>query len=687
VTVARYALGVIALALVCGSLGAAAHALRVRYLPYFSGTLAWLASIVIGLALMIGILQLLGSVSLLRLVPCVVACLVCAVVVVRAVGWPARGAPAERSGPRVPAVLALTTVAAGVLIAEWAGPTLTSYEFGIRGFDSLWYHLPWAASFAQTGQITSLRFTDVEYLTAFYPASAELLHGFGIVMLGRDTLSPLLNLLWLGGCLLAAFCVGRRRGLGHATMLAAAIALAAPATTLSQAGSAANDVVGIFFLLVAMAFLIEAGGRRGCLVMAGLAAGLAVSVKLSMLAPAVVLIGAGLLGAERLRRREAALALIVPCVLAGAFWYLRNLIAVGNPLPWVSIPGLATPAPGLQQHTGFSIAHYLGDTHVWSAFFGPGLHGGLGDLWPLVLLAGIVGPVLCLLRGADRVLRLLALAALLALVAYLITPESAAGPAGQPLGFAFNLRYGIPPLVLTLCLVPLAPALSRTTAARSATAAVLGVLLIVTLVQGRLWPQRQLLGALGIGAAVVLVGWAIASGLFARLRVRRALLFGALAALLLAGAAGGYAWQKRYLRGRYAFQPGISYLGHVWAMFRSIHDARVALVGTYGSFFAYPLYGLDDSNRLEYVGNRGPNGSFTPIATCAAWRSALNAGHFQYVVTTPGRDPWRRKRLTFSPEGGWTGSDPAARRIYTKLATRQRIAVYRLAGPLNSAGC
>ena len=38
--------------------------------------------------------------------------------------------------------------------AEWSAPTLQSYDVGIRTFDSLWYHLPWAASFAQTGHIT-----------------------------------------------------------------------------------------------------------------------------------------------------------------------------------------------------------------------------------------------------------------------------------------------------------------------------------------------------------------------------------------------------------------------------------------------------------------------------------------------------------------------------------------------------
>ena len=74
------------------------------------------------------------------------------------------------------------------------------------------------------------------------------------------------------------------------------------------------------------------------------------------------------------RRRAGAAAWLAPLVLAGGYWYLRNLIAVGNPLPWTSFAGiLPTPVPPLQQNTGFSLVHYLTDTHVWTHLFGPGL--------------------------------------------------------------------------------------------------------------------------------------------------------------------------------------------------------------------------------------------------------------------------------------------------------------------------
>ena len=209
-SIARYALGAVALVVVIGGLAIAAVAVRRRTLPDWTGAPARLAEVVIGLALLIAILEVLGTVGLFELGPIVIACALVGLAGVRELAdtQVARRHSAERRGWTVAtATTAVALVAGAVVLAEWGALTIQSYDVGIRGFDSLWYHLPWAASFAQTGNIVSLRFTDVEYLTPFYPATAEMLHGLGIVLLGRDTLSPGLNLVWLG--LIAA------RGLLH----------------------------------------------------------------------------------------------------------------------------------------------------------------------------------------------------------------------------------------------------------------------------------------------------------------------------------------------------------------------------------------------------------------------------------------------------------------------------------------
>ncbi len=724
-TIGRYALGVVALLVVCGSLALAAVAIRRRFFVDWTGAPARLAEVVTALALLIGLLELLGAVGWFAFGPVVGACVIAALLIARRFG-PLRGThppqtldavPARGWGGRLAWLLAL--LGAATVFAEWGALTVQSYDVGIRGFDSLWYHLPWAASFAQTGTVTTLRFTDVEYLTAFYPATAELLHGLGIVLLGRDTLSPALNLVWLGLVLLAAYCVGRPRGLGAATLLGAALAMATSMMDYSQAGSAANDVVAVFFLLAAVALLMCGADRTAARVLAAVAAGLAVGVKLTVLAPVLALTIGVVAVAPRGRRTSTAALWLGPLIVAGGFWYARNLLSVGNPLPWSRLGVLPTPSPALQQDTGYSIAHYLTSPHLWRRFFEPGLASGLGRWWYLVLGAAILGALLCLLPRAGRRVQMLGGVALFSLAAYVITPESAAGPAGDPLGFAFNLRYIAPALTLSLTVLPLAPVLwgpglpngpgrgrasvpePASPARHAATAAALAALLAGTVAQTVLWPRQHRLEAILIGAVVLLAAVAAVAprpvragpvtwrpgGRSVRATRSRVPLALAAAVLLAAGIAAGYRLQAHYLRARYAYQPGVSYLARVWARFRTVRDANVGVVGTFGGFFSYPLFGLDDSNRVRYIAWRGPHGSFTPITTCPQWRAAVNAAHLRYLVTTPARDPWQPKLLSRSPETDWTASDPAAQPVFTERAEGQPIVVFRILGTLAPASC
>jgi hypothetical protein len=278
---------------------------------------------------------------------------------------------------------------------------------------------------------------------------------------------------------------------------------------------------------------------------------------------------------------------------------------------------------------------------------------------------------------------MLGLVALVSLAAYLLTPETAAGPAGDPAGFAFNLRYAAPALALCFALLPLAPAFDGP-GRQSALVVALAAVLLATVTKGSLWPHRHVLGIVLVAAALSAAGLALAamSG-----RAPRYVIISLAALLLLAGAAAGYGWQRHYLRGRYQFNPGVSYLSHVWDYFRTVHHARVGVVGTFGGFFSYPLWGLDDSNHVQYVGAHGPHGSLEAIATCRQWREALNAGRYEYVVTTPARDPWHPKRLAPSPESGWTGSDRAAKLVLSRRAKGQPIGVYKIRGRMHPEAC
>ncbi|MBV9417321.1 MAG: hypothetical protein JO363_20210, partial [Solirubrobacterales bacterium] len=146
---ARYLLGVAALAVICASLGYAAVAIRRRALGDWSGAPARLAESVIGLALLIGILELLGLVGWFELAPIVIACLLAGFAIGAWAGPPSRTLRRRTPGRAAVGLATGVAILGGlVVIAEWSALSIQSYDVGIRGFDSLWYHLPWAASFA-----------------------------------------------------------------------------------------------------------------------------------------------------------------------------------------------------------------------------------------------------------------------------------------------------------------------------------------------------------------------------------------------------------------------------------------------------------------------------------------------------------------------------------------------------------
>ena len=688
---ARYALGLVALMCVVASLAAGAVGLRSVILPQLRGGVARLAEVVLGVALLTGILEFLGAVRLFTFAPVVFVSVAVGLSLSRRfVAASGQSDPRPRARRSTAWRIVVPTMAVAAVVAEWMGSTVQSYQQGILGLDSVWYHLPLAASFAQSGQITSIRFTDVEYLTGFYPAGAELVHAFGIVLMGDDVLSPAINLVWLGLALLAAWCVGESRAVGGASLVGGALPLAVPMMFFSNAGSADSDVAGVFCALAAVALWLhgsETADHR-VTVVAGVAAGLAVSMKLTLVAPVVAITAAVILQQPHDRRRRVAALWLAAVVGAGGFWYVRNLIAVGNPFPWFSLGVLPTPHSPLQQHTSFTVADYLTYPTILRDVLAPALADGLGPWWVVILAVAVVGPLSAIAAGRDRTVRIAGIMALVSLAGYLVTPGTASGPFGHPVGFRLNLRYAAPALALALTIGPLAlhGAVKRW---QRASLCGLVAILAATIAQQRLWAGAYGRSGLLVPAALLLLATGAALGLWALARAapigkRVAAGVGA-TVVLLGGATAGYAGQHQYIRDRDAGGEAPRSLSPLWKWARTVQHARIALVGTFGGFFAYPLLGIDDSNDVDYIGHHGPRGSFTPITNCREWRRALNAGHYRYVVTTASRNVWTHA-LSFSPEGNWTRTDPAARSVIPRAAGAP-VAVYRLRGRLDPDRC
>jgi hypothetical protein len=503
---------------------------------------------------------------------------------------------------------------------------------------------------------------------------------------GNDFLSPFLNIGWLGLALLAAWCLGRPYGLGPQSLLGVAIVLATPIMVETQPGGAYNDIVGLALFLAAAALLVNGRAAGASGVLAALAAAPALGTKLSFAVPLGALAVGAVAVAPSGRRRRAAAVWLVALIGLGGVWYLRNLFAFGNPIPALELDlgPLSLVAPPLTKLT-FALVEYFDTPGVWSDHFHPGLVRAYGPAWAPILALAIAGMALAVAAGRTRVQRMLGAVGLVSAVAFLFTPQGL-GTEASPSFFEFNLRYPTPALVLGLGLLPLVRGLGRSPH-REVVLGAFAAALVATQLDPAIWPSdlrgerfaepagtttslaAMAIGVVAFAAAVVLRG--------RRLPARGPALAGIAGTALVALLVGAWLLQRHYLRDRYAdYEPMVEVAR--WA--RDTENARIGIVGF---FIQYPLYGQDLSNRVNYVARRGPHGAFTRIESCREWRKALNAGRYQYVVTTPFNYPGS---LAPEPpeETRWTATDPAA-----ELLRRDRavVSLFRLNGPLDPAGC
>jgi hypothetical protein len=730
-----YLQGSIELIVVAAAMAYGAVALRGRLLPGWSGASARLAEVVLGLSLLVVIAELVGVVGLYRPGWVLLATIVVGVGVGLALRPPRRGI--ELPSPLVSPIAMAVAVAAALLVAaHWAMPTQTGLDIGMYLPNTTWQNAPFAARFVQDHQVGALHFTEVLNLTVwFYPQNSELLHSVGVLFLGNDFLSPLLNIGWMALCLLAAWVFARAYGGGPIAVLGIALVLDANMLLLYQPGDAKNDTMGLFFFLASAAVLVNAdaqaraaagavrtiaGGATetaprgfysgagvrpmlssGALIVAGLAAGLALGTKLNLLAP-FALLTLGVIAVSAGYRCRATWIWVVSSLVTGGFWFARNLVNAGNPLPWID----KGPLPGPDQldinirHPA-NVAHYLlpPDGGVIRHHLVPGLHDSFGDLWPLVLVAVIGGFLLAIFRGRTPVIRMLGIVALLSGLAYLVTPLTAAGPEGDPTAFTTNLRYASPAIGLGAMLLGVDSGLLRPRVQPW----LLGALVVLLLVQavpvwnlGDEWEKDFILGAIGLAFFLILVPVGLA--LAGQRGMPAPMLGGAAAVGLAAVVLIGWPNSDDYVKDRYQastapkdFPVGMK-AALAWFNRTNPHDSRIAVVGGRPGFKQYIFYGDDLSNYVQYVAKHGPHGAYLPIASqgaqenrdprspqqCREWVTALNDGDYRYAVIGPDQRTQSRPPV----EATWT--EVAGGR---KVEERDDVSVFQIGGSLNPSAC
>jgi hypothetical protein len=692
VSVARFLLGIPLSLATVGAVALAATAVRRRLVPLRTGPDALLVDLTLTLTAITVVSEALGTVGLFRVQALVAVCVLGG----GGVWWvlrrlpPGEQATGERAaGEPVPATaegpttiapaaavgrwrLGVAIGALGLFVGSWLTRSINAVADGITTVDSQWYHLPFAIRFFQTGRTTGIQLIDADSVTAYFPATSSLLHSVGFLFFRIDLLSTVMNLGWLALALLAAWCLGRPHGVAPITTMGTAILLGGPGMVETQPGGALTDVVGIALLLAAAAIALHPHDRRsmGPDLVAALAAGLATGAKFTLLPPAGALCLGLIATAPAGHRLRRTVGVLGASLVSGGYWYVRNLVLVGNPLPSIAIG--AGPVK-LHQIKGVlpssTVASLLTDREAWSTHLLPGLRDALGPAWPAVLGLSALGALLAIVRGPDPRVRMLGVVAVVADLAYLVTPQYLFGG----IFFATNLRYAAPGLVLGLVLFPVV--------AREWRAWVLPAfagVLVLTQLDPVAWStgfggpsffasvQRSaaVRGALATLALLALGALAVAAWNRApatRVRAPLAAVLAPLALLLVLTGVHG-----RYLDARYR---GTKPFPAVYQWVRGVHHANIGVFGQY-VYLKSPFAGPDLSNRVQYLGVDIGDGEWRPPKTCAEWVALLEQGRYDHVII-------------FGPDGApgpatWTAGQPDAELVVQEGSAAGRTRVFSL---------
>jgi len=686
-----YAATVLLVGLVALIYAWSADRLALRLAPALTGTSRWLAGGLVWAALIIWSALLTGTVGLLSawsmaLSSGLTGLAVLALDRFRPLRLPDRlpevAAGRSEAGQRINSLLLVPALlTTGLAFGAFLGGVGDRVRTGLTGFDSTWYHGPIAAEIARTGDTLSPHFVAPQFLTWFYPHNSELLHAIGLIGFGSDFPSLFINLALFIGCLAAGWGIGRVTGAGPLSMAGVALVIGA-AVFADQAGEARNDLAGTFFLLAGVALAVHSADRPvdrlpGLVLIVALAGGLAAGTKLNFLPAGLVLaIGSVYLVPGRARRAVLPWALL-GVVLGGAYWYLRNLVASGNPLPWMTEVGPLS-LPGPDQATGGrepgSVASYLGDLDVISDYLVPGFSSAFGDGWPVLLVLALIGTVLGLRRGTPAAWKIGALATLAVTVSWAFGPTSAPGPAGEPVGFPSGLRYLAPGLAIGMALLGMTVG-RQGGLPRFGLAALLLLLAPFAVFAADSPTLGQL--SLAIGSAVLMTLGGLALTLTPT-RVTRAMTV-PLAALMVFVLLGfGYLARDSFEKNRYA-SPRFVTAGLADAYRWARESRRGTRIGTTASRI-YPLTNPGLDNEVFFVGLRQPRAGFTRATRCRDFVSAVNADRPDYLVASLDREGFR---TDFPPEVSWLDSDPAAEPVFRTPPT----ALFRLTGPLDPDRC
>ena len=377
--------------------------------------------------------------------------------------------------------------------------------------DSLAYHLPLAAAWAQSGHPGALIGAIAGLPVASYPVSSEVLVSWVLAISHSWVVASLWTPMLLGVLIAGALVALRAWRVPPLVGGLALAAFCAQPLVLGEMTGPLTDLVTTAWLVAAVGLAAAARSRPPLLAVALVAAGLSFGTKTT---PALLLVAALVTGARaaagpELRRVARAWWPAVPLALAaGAVWATRNLVLHGSPLwPFVAT-SWGDPLPPAIAAVDMSFLDHPGAM----------LDGRVGDY--LKLLAGgtvlLFGGMLAPAAARTRAVLVTAGLVALALLAWMNAPFTGiAGDTGLAVGATRYLLPGLATGALALALA----ARDAGPRARRALIALLGVALAASADRSWALPPQYVPPLRTLGVAVV-VGVALEVGASALLSAR-----------------------------------------------------------------------------------------------------------------------------------------------------------------------
>ena len=263
-------------------------------------------------------------------------------------------------------VLLSVFILAFLQVAWWA---FLVYLVPPYAWDDLFYHLPKVAYMLQSGGITDFQVYPLIWIDQF-PFNSELLFLWNVIFPRNDILVNGSQIIFALFAVLAIYSLARKAGVGQQNAAWAVIFLFIP-VVIQQATTCYIDIIMSALLIGAVNFMLMRDKPKINVLIVGMTIGIMLGSKYSYIGPCLIvsvtlwiLILANIGkddGENKVRRSKGKIAgeialklaiYLMPVMLLGGTWYIRNYLQFGNPVgPYqveilgrVIFPGVLNPA-------------------------------------------------------------------------------------------------------------------------------------------------------------------------------------------------------------------------------------------------------------------------------------------------------------------------------------------------------